>query len=175
MFKIPSDIEEGPRKNPVLNEQADSQDIDLEQDLWRQFAEATTLKAFCQSWLSLQCHMLKGIRSGLVLLGTPDQGPFTLAAVWPSPNFSVKHLTGAAERSLKERRGLLIKTDSTQAPENLVIESHHIAYPIEVSGKVHGVVVLEVDQCPAHEVQAIMRQLHWGSAWLEVILRRGDR
>src|SRR4030042_576293 len=115
MVKIPSDVGEEPRKNPVLNEQADSQDIDLEQDLWRQFAEASTLKAFCQSWLSLQCHMLKGIRSGLVLLGTPDHGPFTPAAVWPSPNFSVKHLTGAAERSLRERRGLFIKNDSTRS------------------------------------------------------------
>jgi RND family efflux transporter MFP subunit len=118
--------------------------------------------------------MLKGIRGALLLLGNPDHGPFTPAAVWPSPNFNVKHLTGAAERSLKERRGLLIKTDSTYSSENLLIESHHIAYPIEVSGKVHGVVVLEVDQCPAHEVQDIMRQLHWGSSWLEVILRRAD-
>ena len=174
MVKIPSDVGEGPRKIPALGEEADSQDFDLEQDLWRQFAEATTLKAFCQSWLSLQCHMFKGIRSALVLFGNPDQGPFTPAAVWPNPNFSVKHLTGAAERSLKERRGLLIKTDSTHSPENLVIESHHIAYPIEISGKVHGVVVLEVDQRPAHEVQDIMRQLHWGSSWLEVMLRRAD-
>ncbi len=60
MVKIPSDLGEEPRKNPVLNEQADKQGSDFEQDLWRQFAEATTLKAFCQSWLSLQCHMLKG-------------------------------------------------------------------------------------------------------------------
>ncbi len=165
-------IGEAPRSPHTEDESANSQGYGAEQDLWRQFAEATTLKAFCQSWLSLQCHMLKGIRSGLVLLGTPDQGPFTPAAVWPSPNFSVKHLTGAAERSLRERRGLLIKTDSTHSTENLLIESHHIAYPIEVSGEIHGVVVLEVDQRSANEVQVIMRQLHWGSSWLEVILRR---
>ncbi len=174
MVRNSQDIGETPGSLHTEDELTNSQSYGGEQDLWRQFAEATTLKAFCQSWLSLQCHMFKGIRSALVLLGTPDQGPFTPAAVWPSPNFSVKHLTGAAERSLKERRGLLIKTDSTQGPENLVIESHHIAYPIEVSGKVHGVVVLEVDPRPPHEVQEIMRQLHWGSSWLEVILRRAD-
>ncbi len=109
-----------------------------------------------------------------MLFGTPDRGPFTPAAVWPNPNFSVKHLTGAAERGLKERRGLLIKAQSAQSSENLGVERHHIAYPIEASGKIHGVVVLEVDQRPAHEVQEIMRQLHWGTAWLEVMLQRAD-
>jgi hypothetical protein len=89
--------------------------------------------------------LLKGIRSALVLLGNPDRGPFTPAAVWPNPSFDVRHLTGAAERALKERRGLLVKAESAPSSENLVIESQHIAYPIETSGKIHGVVVLEVN------------------------------
>jgi RND family efflux transporter MFP subunit len=110
----------------------------------------------------------------MVLLGTPDRGPFIPAGIWPNPNFSVKHLTGAAERALKERRGLLLKGDSTHPSENLITESQHIAYPIEVSGKVHGAVVLEVDQRPMHEIQGIMRQLHWGAAWLEVMLQRAE-
>jgi RND family efflux transporter MFP subunit len=33
-------------------------------------------------------------------------------------------------------------------------------------------VVLEVEQYPRDEVQAILRQLHWGAAWLEVLIRR---
>jgi len=78
-----------------------------EQDLWRQFAEATNPKSFCQTWLSLQCRMLRGPRSAMVLLGTPDHGPFGPAAIWPNLNFDVRHLTTAAERALKERRGLL--------------------------------------------------------------------
>ena len=167
-------IGDAPGSPPIEEKLADGVRYDQNQDLWRQFAEATNLKAFCQSWLTLQCHMLKGIRSALVLLGIPNRGPFTPAAVWPNPSFNVKHLTGAAERSLKERRGLLIKTDSTQSSENLAIKSQQIAYPIEVSGKIHGVVVLEADERPAHEVQDIMRQLHWGAAWLEVMLRRAE-
>ncbi len=174
MVRNSQGIGEAPRSPHREEELANNQSYEGEEDLWRQFAEATTVKTFCQSWLSLQCHILKGIRSALVVLGTPDQGPFTPAAVWPSPNFNVKHLIGAAERSLKERRGLLMKTDSSYSAESLLIESHHIAYPIEVSGRIHGVVVLEVDQRSAHEVQEIMRQLHWGSSWLEVILRRAD-
>ena len=49
-----------------------------------------------------------------------------------------------------------------------------MAYPVEVSGKIHGVVVLEVEQHLRHEVQGIMRQLHWGAAWLEVLVRRTE-
>ncbi len=174
MVQIPPELGDGPRSRFKVGESADSHGLDPDQDLWRQFAEATNLKAFCQGWLSLQCYMLKGIRSGLVLLGTPDRGPFTLAAVWPNSNFSVKHLAGAAERSLKERRGLLLKADSNDPSQNLINETQHIAYPIEVSGKIHGVVVLEADQRPGHEAQEILRQLHWGAAWLEVMIQRAE-
>jgi len=142
--------------------------------LWRQFVQATNPKAFCQSWLPLQCRMLRGVRCGMVLLGNPDRGPFTPVAVWPDAKLSMTHLTGAAERALKERRGLLLEGDSVPPPENGYPETVQVAYPIEVSGKLHGVVVLEVDEHPRHEVQAILRYLHWGAAWLEVMIRRSD-
>jgi RND family efflux transporter MFP subunit len=45
---------------------------------------------------------------------------------------------------------------------------------VEISGKLHGVVVLEVDSYPRQEIQSIMRQLHWGAAWLEVLIRRTE-
>jgi RND family efflux transporter MFP subunit len=110
----------------------------------------------------------------MVLLGNPDRGPFTPVAVWPDANLSMSHLTGAAERSLKERRGLLIESDSAPDPENAFPDSCHVAYPIEVSGKLHGVVVVEVKQHARPEAQAIMRDIHWGAAWLEVLIRRTE-
>ncbi len=145
-----------------------------EQELWKQFAEATNIRAFCQSWLSLQCHMVKGGRCALVLLGPPDQGPFTPAAVWPNVDFSVKHLTSVAEQSLRERRGLLVRSDSSSPAADEQVQTYQIAYPIEISGKMHGVVVLEIFPQAADEIQGIMRQLHWGVAWLEVMLRRAE-
>jgi len=110
----------------------------------------------------------------MVLLGQPDQGPFTPLAVWPDAKLSLHHLTGIAESSLKERRGLLIETNSQSAPEKPFPETYQIAYPLEVSGKLHGVVVCGVDQQDKKEVQQMMRQLHWGAAWLEVLLRRSE-
>jgi multidrug resistance efflux pump len=108
----------------------------------------------------------------MVLLGEPDSGPFTPVAVWPDAKLSMHHLTGAAERSLKERRGLLVERDDDPASPNHFPENIHIAYPIEVDGKLHGTVVLGVDETDRKVIQAIMRRLHWGAAWLEVLIRR---
>jgi multidrug efflux pump subunit AcrA (membrane-fusion protein) len=144
-----------------------------EQDLWRRFTESTTALSFCENWLSLQCGMLQGVRCGLLLLGPEDRGPFTPAAVWPGPEHNVTHLAPSAERALKERRGLLIKAApdanaGVSSPDNI----NHVTYPIEVEGKLHGTVVLEVRSASADVLQDVMRKLHWGAAWLEVLIRR---
>lgn len=49
----------------VVNGQRESD----ENALWLRFAEATDLKTFCQSWLSLQCNMINDVRSAMLLLG----------------------------------------------------------------------------------------------------------
>ena len=110
----------------------------------------------------------------MVLFGPPDRGPFTPMAVWPDAKIDVTHLTGIAERSLKERRGLLLETNGQSSADKPVPETHQIAYPVEVGGKLHGVVVCGVDQQDIKEVQQIMRQLHWGAAWLEVLVHRTE-
>jgi len=145
-----------------------------EQELWRRFAEASTPRAFYESWLSLQCRMIEGVQSALILLGMPDRGPFTPVTVWPSPEFNVKHLVPAAERALKERRGLLVEDESAGETGPPVLKGYHIAYPISVSEKVHGVVVMEVSSQAVDRIQSIMQQVHWGTAWLEVMLLRAD-
>ncbi len=118
--------------------------------------------------------MLRAVRSALVLLGPPDRGPFTPAAVWPNPEFNVSHLTGAAERALRERRGLFIQGSPGSTRDERDPENPQIAYPIEVSGKIHGAVILEIDPRMQKDAQGLMRQVHWGAAWLEVLLWRTD-
>ena len=165
-----------PKTKPVafrlVEDLKDNRPADSENLFWQQFVGATTPKAFCQSWLPLQCRMLKGVCCAMILLGNPDSGPFTPVAVWPDAKLNMRHLTGAAERSLKERRGLLIENDTDPASKNHFPENYHIAYPIEVTGKIHGTVVLGVDEHDRTAVQNIMRQLHWGAGWLEVLIRR---
>lgn len=147
---------------------------DPDRVFWQQFASARTVKEFCQSWLPLQCRMLSGVRCAMVLMGPADRGPFTPVAVWPDAKMNMGHLTGAAEKALKERRGLLLENESKPESAEASLERFHVAYPIEIEGKIHGAVVLGVDEPDKKAVQRIMRNLHWGAAWLEVLVRRSE-
>ena len=151
---------------------ADRQGADPDRALWGQFAEASSAEAFCRSWLALQCRLIGGVRGGLVLLGPPDHGPFTPAAVWPHVKRSMKHLTAAAERALAERRGLLLKGKPDGSGRTPQRDRVDVAYPVEVAGQLHGVVVLDVAPRPEAELQAVLRQLHWGAAWLQVLFHK---
>ena len=175
MEQLPPGDENG--RHPPLRRgvpPTDRHESDPESIFWRQLVEATSPKAFCQSWLPLQCRMLKGVQCAMILLGPPEEGPFTPVAIWPDANLSMTHLTETAERSLKERRGLLIENRPSANSENTFPQSYQVAYPVEISGKLHGVVVLGVDLHPKDDVQAILRQLHWGAAGLEVMIRRAE-
>ena len=50
---------------------------------------------------------------------------------------------------------------------------YHVAYPVEAVGALHGVVVLDVSARAESELQAVLRQLHWGAAGLELLFYRG--
>ena len=156
------------RNNPRLLESPDGSASKPASDpdslFWHHFAQAKTAKSFCQSWLPLQCRMLRGVKHAIVLLGNPDQGPYTPVAVWPDAKLSMNHLAGTAERSIRERRGLLVDKEGGPPAVKGAPETCQIAYPIEVAGKIHGVVVMEVEAPFKQDVQALMRQLHWGAA-----------
>jgi RND family efflux transporter MFP subunit len=138
--------------------------------LWRQFGRASSEKEFSASWLALQCRMIRGVAGGVVVLGSPEEDrPYALAASWPPGVGDFKHLSDVAERALKERRGLALKRQAEGGDRS----RYDIAYPIHVAGRVHGVVVLDIDSRPEDLLREAMRQLQWGSAWMEVLCHRG--
>lgn len=144
-----------------------------EQQLWFHFIQSESAEAFCRAWLALQCRALPGTVAGMVLLGEADSGPYVPAAVWPRPGTSVEHLSGAAERALRERRGVV--GEAGRPRENDVAGTSRcsqLAYPLEVAGLLHGVVVLETSVSPGADLQALLRRLHWGICWLEVLFHR---
>lgn len=141
-----------------------------EHALWTSFAEAATVELFCQSWLALQCRMMGGVRSGMVLLGPAGRGPFRPVATWPEGCRNLKHLTKTAERTLAERRGLVSRGEPVEGETQ---SGHYeIGYPIEARGFLHGAAVLEVTPKADVKLQGMMRQLHWGAAWLELLFSR---
>lgn len=145
---------------------------DSEAALWSEFAGATSPEVFVRGWLALQCRRIGGVAAGVVLLGASEQGPFSPAAVWPDRRRSVAYLTEIAERGLTERRGLVRRAERSGHPDAPARERYEIAYPIELDGRLRGVVALDVAPRPEPQLEAVLRQLHWGSAWFEVLFRR---
>ncbi len=135
MDQLDLDITRGPDRPQQGAVPPDRHGAEADRSLWAEFAEAATAESFCRSWLAIQCRKIGGVRGGLVLIGPPGSGPFSPAAVWPSPQRNVKYLAAAAEQALKEARGVLLKRDPTAEPESPSYERYDIAYPFQLDGK----------------------------------------
>lgn len=138
---------------------------------WKSFGAAATPEEFCQSWLTLQCHIISEVVDGVVVLQKPGAESFAPLAFWPEGRRDRSHLAEITERALREGRGVVQPREggSGTLPQQ---PDYQLAYPIRVDGKVRGVVGVEINWRQEAQLQAAMRQLQWGSGWLEVLLRR---
>jgi RND family efflux transporter MFP subunit len=78
-------------------------------------------------------------------------------------------LAEVTERALKERQGVLLRLGSPAPGEEARCQ---LAHPLQIDGEPRGVVGLELDARPEAQLRVAMRDLQWGSGWLEVLLRR---
>lgn len=132
--------------------------------LWGAFVSADNAADFCKSWLALQCSQVGDVRAGLLLL-EQGGGTFVPAGVWPTDQTDVTYLAPGAQRCLSERRGTL-----QRGLEGALVV---VAYPLEVDGRIHGAVMLDVAERPDAALQDVLRRIHWGAGWHEsVFLRR---
>ena len=142
--------------------------VEQDADMWRAFASTRDNEEFCQAWLALLCRQLTGVRAGVVLLQSTEANTFVPVAVWPDVTRDLSFLGKVAERALVEARGVVHRpSDSADAPV-------HLAYPIDVSQRILGSVVLEVTPRADTEVHALLRQMRWGIAWLHDLSHRRD-
>jgi RND family efflux transporter MFP subunit len=140
----------------------------LESAQWARFSAPADTSDFCTSWLAILCGQVDRAQGGLVLLGPGEDGSYSPAASWPDPSHNLLHLGPTAQATLQQRRGVVQEGETPETGAAIVT----IGYPIEVDGLLHGAVVLEVKPRPDPEVQRVLRQLHWGSAWLVDQFRR---
>ncbi len=158
-------------RQPPRMELAEAQRGELDQ-AWRRFGAADDPEAFCQTWLELQCRIIGGVTDAVVILQKPAGDAFAPLGFWPDQRRDRSHLIEIAERGLREGRGLLEPRaggDGSVMPHR---PDYQMAYPVRIDGKVRGVVGLEVTWRDEAGLQGAMRQLQWGAAWLEVLLRR---
>jgi hypothetical protein len=133
--------------------------------LWAVLASANDAREYCQSWLAIQCRLIAGVVGGVVLLRPEGTDSYSAVAVWPDVRRDMAYLTPTAQKALVERRGVVTPNKAGAAAPTSV----HIGYPVEAVGHLYGVVVLDVSLRPEAELQAALRQLHWGAAGLELM------
>jgi multidrug efflux pump subunit AcrA (membrane-fusion protein) len=132
--------------------------------VWARFAGARSAEEFCLSWLTILCRSLAGAQAAFLLL-EEEPGQYKVGAAWPDPAGNLAHLAPAAEQALRQGRGLV---------HQAALGATHVAYPVEVAGHKHGVVVVELGAAAPGGRDAVLRQLHWGVGWLETLFRRRD-
>ena len=150
---------------PASHTQAPAPDSLL--DVWKTFASPPNDAAFCQSWLMLLCREMPAVSAAVVLSQTTDKNAFIPIAFWPDASRDLSALGAAAQRALVERKAVVSRQD---VPATTI----HLAYPIEVSGQIVAAVVLEALHPSDSETQTLLRQLHWGTAWLQDLFLRQE-
>lgn len=137
-------------------------------DGWDAFIHAEQADAFCRAWLDLLCGRIAGTQAAAVLVADEAAGTFVPIAVWPDAISDLARLTSVIEAALQEGRGAVLPVGDNAKM------GRHLAYPVFVDKKAHAVVALEV-ACGNDRVPAILRELHWGAAWLVNILANRER
>ena len=138
---------------------------------WRRFAGEQSPEEFCRSWLLIQSHLIGGVSDGVVILSKPGTSTFAPVAFYPENPANRAHLGRISERALREGRGVIEPQTATQ-PENAPGPRYQLAYPVRVDGKLQGVIGVDIDWRPESRLQAAIRDLQWGSGWIELLLRR---
>lgn len=137
-------------------------------EIWRAFSAPGSDEQFCQAWLALLCRQLPNVVAGVVLFQSSNENTFLPVAVWPEVARDLSFLGKVAERALIEGKGVVHR------PEDESERYVHVAYPVEVFNRMVGAVVLEAANLSEAEVHALLRQLHWGVAWLHDLVNRRE-
>ncbi|MBM9518793.1 HlyD family efflux transporter periplasmic adaptor subunit [Desulforhopalus vacuolatus] len=135
-------------------------------ELWQSFVEADSEEEYFQSWLSLQINIVgNAALQGLMVVQRGDSS-FSPVAAWSESGLSPERLSGVVERVIEEQVGLLVEMAEP--------ERYAAAYPVLIDDALFGVVALELRAHQPQELQLAMRQLQWGTAWLELLVRRNQ-
>ena len=141
--------------------------------LWKKFAATKTSAEFAQHWLILQCRYLPGARRGVVVLGDPKTGSYAPAAFWPESSNGNLNLTRVADFAIGQKKGVLHEGQGLNGKKGRKgKESSFMAYPFLIDDSLYGVVAVEIYIPDEEKIRQAMRQLQWGTSWMEVMIRR---
>ena len=142
----------------------------LDPILWNNLQHADSIPRFCQSWLQLQCALIYGVVSGVVLWKESIEVPYAAVAFYPQKQEDSRRYKKVAETVVHEKKGVVIRaTDEDESDDRT---NFQLGYPVLAKGEVYGVAVMEISPRDNLSLQKDMRTLQWGAVWLENYVRK---
>jgi multidrug efflux pump subunit AcrA (membrane-fusion protein) len=136
---------------------------------WRESGSGENAGNLLKLWLRMQCEQVAGTRVGLLVQREGDSTTYRSVASWPGPHDELPRLATLAQEGLS--RGQRLVVDDPGASPNYV----YFIAPVGASGGLPmAAVSIAVDRAAAGALarDAILRQLGWGSGWLEALTWR---
>jgi RND family efflux transporter MFP subunit len=131
------------------------------------------VSGFANAWLGLQCQRLgQGVNCGLVVLGTPDQGPFAPVAIWPTGVLGSPLLVKSVESSISQRKPITNSGSRPMSDRQGESRIDVVALPVVVDGMICGAAAIEIIHTSTERLAEIQELLRLGLGWLEAFVRR---
>ena len=144
--------------------------------LWQRLIDAHDLNTLAPPWLEMQCLRLRCVVRAVVVR-VADDGSFQGIALWPDAGIDVTALEPAVNFAIARGSGIVQRAEASAGPGDAHGPHPHaslarIAYPFRTLGAGSGAIALEVDVTGDDALQRTMREVQWGSAWLEACTTR---
>lgn len=126
---------------------------------------------FFQNWLNLQCHLVDSCQSAVLVYRQTPEARFEPVAVWPDAQFDTAPLAELVDQATAQNAGLVTLLKPAMSSS---FSTYGIAYPLSHDQQVFAVVTLTVAVEDKSTIKQIMRQIQWGSSWVELAHSRAQ-
>jgi multidrug resistance efflux pump len=127
------------------------------------------MEKILKTWLSHQCRMLSGSIDAVLLTGPLDEGPYNRTLFWPDEQRDHSVLFRVAQAALHNKQGMLKSRNNKVEKTGEPLDT--LACPLFLSGRLFGVVAIEMTSRSKSMQEATSRQLQAGANWLEAMIQ----
>lgn len=142
----------------------------LDEKTFTQLKRTRDPETFAKAWLEIQSQIIRDLRQGVIVYGTPGRGPFSPIATWPAGSKGSPALIKATETAISSQ--VLTVKETNQGAAHNDEARVAVAYPIMVNDQVCGAAAIEIGQADDAGMRLAMDQLEWGCGWIEALNRR---
>jgi multidrug resistance efflux pump len=144
-----------------------------EEAIWANLKSSRDPESCSTAWLELLSRRIgPALVRGVVVLGTPNTGPFSPVAIWPKGALGSPSLVGAIEKAIGGRRGVVEGGRKAPGEDDPRRKLDIVAQPLIVDEQVFGAVAVELEHQAGPELSGFVEQLQWSAIALEAFVRR---